>query len=182
MNLAKKTAKDGVYYTTPVFDGASYEEDIVPMLDSLGLDKSGAYKLRDGRTGKEFDQSSTVGMIYIMKLNHMVEDKLHARSVGPYSLITQQPLGGKAQLGGQRLGEMEVWALEAHGAAYTLQEMLTHKSDDVTGRYKVYEAIVRGDQVPDPGVPESFNVLIKELQSLGLQVDLFKSGKEEASE
>jgi DNA-directed RNA polymerase subunit beta len=118
----------------------------------------------------------------MMKLNHMVDDKLHARSVGPYSLVTQQPLGGKAQQGGQRLGEMEVWALEAYGAAYTLQEMLTYKSDDVTGRHKAYEAIVRGEDVPEPGVPESFNVLIKELQSLGLQVDLFKSGKEKVSE
>jgi len=117
-----------------------------------------------------------------MKLNHMVDDKLHARSVGPYSLVTQQPLGGRAQKGGQRLGEMEVWALEAYGAAYTLQEMLTYKSDDVTGRHKVYEAIVRGEDVPDPGLPESFNVLVKEFQSLGMRVDLFKRGKEEVCE
>ncbi|MBT3456186.1 DNA-directed RNA polymerase subunit beta [bacterium] len=180
--LLKETAKYGIRFNTPVFDGASYDGDVVHMLKDLGLPESGAFALRDGRTGEFFDQPATVGSIYMMKLNHMVEDKLHARSVGPYSLITQQPLGGKAQLGGQRLGEMEVWALEAHGAAYTLQEMLTHKSDDVTGRHKVYEAIVKGEEVPEPGIPESFNVLIKELQSLGLQVDLFKSGKEEVSE
>ena len=131
-------------------------------------------KIRDGRTGEYFDQPVTVGSIYMMKLNHMVDDKLHARSVGPYSLVTQQPLGGKAQMGGQRFGEMEVWALDAYGAAYTLREMLTYKSDDVSGRHKVYEAIVRGEDIPEPGFPESFNVLIKELQSLGLQVDLIK--------
>src|SRR5438132_10911266 len=136
----------------------------------------------NGRTGDNFQQPVAIGNIYMMKLNHMVDDKLHARSVGPYSLVTQQPLGGKAQQGGQRLGEMEVWALEAYGAAYTLQEMLTYKSDDVTGRHKAYEAIVRQEDVPEPGVPESFNVLIKELQSLGLQVDLFKGGKEKTSE
>jgi DNA-directed RNA polymerase subunit beta len=182
IELAKRTAKHGVPFQTPVFDGATYDEDIKPMLAELGLPEAGAFRLRDGRTGEYFDQPVTVGTIYIMKLNHMVDDKLHARSVGPYSLVTQQPLGGKAQMGGQRLGEMEVWALEAYGAAYTLQEMLTYKSDDVTGRHKVYEAIVRGEEVPDPGVPESFNVLIKELQSLALQVDLFKSGKEKVSE
>ena len=143
---------------------------------------NGAYKIRDGRTGDYFDQPVTVGSIYMMKLNHMVDDKLHARSVGPYSLVTQQPLGGKAQFGGQRFGEMEVWALGAHGAAYTLQEMLTYKSDDVSGRHKVYEALVRNEDVPEPGLPESFNVLIKELQSLGLRIDLFKSGKEEVGE
>lgn len=182
MDLARKTAKSGVYYKTPVFDGADFEQDIKPLLQDLQLSESGAFKIRDGRTGNYFDQPVTVGTIYMMKLNHMVDDKLHARSVGPYSLVTQQPLGGKAQMGGQRLGEMEVWALEAYGAAYTLQEMLTYKSDDVSGRHKVYEAIVRGEDIPDPGVPESFNVLIKELQSLGLQVDLFKSGKEKVSE
>lgn len=139
-------------------------------------------QLRDGRTGEFLDQPVTVGTIYIMKLNHMVDEKLHARSVGPYSLITQQPLGGKAQFGGQRLGEMEVWALQAYGAAYTLQEMLTYKSDDINGRHRVYEALVRNEEVPAPGLPESFNVLIKELQSLGLQVDLFRSGKEDVSE
>jgi len=180
--LAKTTAKEGVFFKTPVFDGAQFESDIRPLLTELGLPESGSYKLHDGRTGQTFDQPVTVGSIYVMKLNHMVDDKLHARSVGPYSLVTQQPLGGKAQLGGQRLGEMEVWALEAYGAAYTLQEMLTYKSDDVAGRHKAYEAIIRGEDVPEPGVPESFNVLIKELQSLGLQVDLFKSGKESVNE
>jgi len=182
MDLARKTAKSGVYFKTPVFDGADFDTDIKPLLQDLGLSTSGAFRLRDGRTGNYFDQPVTVGTIYMMKLNHMVDDKLHARSVGPYSLVTQQPLGGKAEMGGQRIGEMEVWALEAYGAAYTLQEMLTYKSDDVSGRHKVYEAIVRGEDIPDPGVPESFNVLIKELQSLGLQVDLFKSGKEKVSE
>jgi DNA-directed RNA polymerase subunit beta len=182
MKLAHKTAQQGVYFETPIFDGAQFDEDIKPLLEKLDLPVSGAFKLRDGRTGEYFDQPVTVGTIYVMKLNHMVDDKLHARSVGPYSLVTQQPLGGKAQLGGQRLGEMEVWALEAHGAAYTLQEMLTYKSDDVSGRHKVYEAIVRGESVPEPGIPESFNVLVKELQSLGLQVDLFKGSKENVSE
>lgn len=181
-SLAHKTAQQGVQYRTPVFDGAQYDTDIKPLIEDLNLPPVGAFRLIDGRTGEYFDQPVTVGCIYMMKLNHMVDDKVHARSVGPYSLVTQQPLGGKAQLGGQRLGEMEVWALEAYGAAYTLQEMLTYKSDDVSGRHKVYEAIVRGEDVPEPGVPESFNVLIKELQSLGLQVDLFKSGKEKASE
>lgn len=181
-SLARKTAQQGVQYRTPVFDGAQYDTDIKPLIEDLNLPPVGAFRLIDGRTGEYFDQPVTVGCIYMMKLNHMVDDKVHARSVGPYSLVTQQPLGGKAQLGGQRLGEMEVWALEAYGAAYTLQEMLTYKSDDVSGRHKVYEAIVRGEDVPEPGVPESFNVLIKELQSLGLQVDLFKSGKEKASE
>lgn len=182
IELGKKTAKAGVYFETPVFDGADYDTDIKPLLKELNLPDAGSFRLRDGRTGKYFDQPVTVGVMYTMKLNHMVDDKLHARSVGPYSLVTQQPLGGKAQMGGQRLGEMEVWALEAYGAAYTLQEMLTYKSDDVTGRHKVYEAMVRGEEVPDPGLPESFNVLVKELQSLGLQVDLFKSGKEKTGE
>jgi DNA-directed RNA polymerase subunit beta len=182
LELAKRTAKEGVLFATPVFDGAAFEKDIKPLLRECGLPESGIFKVRDGRTGEYFDQPVTVGAIYMMKLNHMVDDKLHARSVGPYSLVTQQPLGGKAQQGGQRLGEMEVWALEAYGSAYTLQEMLTYKSDDVGGRHKVYEAIVRSEEVPEPGVPESFNVLIKELQSLGLQVDLFKSGKEKVGE
>jgi DNA-directed RNA polymerase subunit beta len=182
MALGRKTAASGVFFSTPVFDGANFEQDIKPMLEEAGLPAEGIFRIRDGRTGEYFDQPVTVGCIYMMKLNHMVDDKLHARSVGPYSLVTQQPLGGKAQQGGQRLGEMEVWALEAHGAAYTLQEMLTYKSDDVNGRHKVYEAIVRSEDVPEPGVPESFNVLIKELQSLGLQVDLFKSGKEKIGE
>ena len=180
--LAQRTVKDGVHFTTPIFQGADFEEDIQPLLKDVGLPQAGTLMIRDGRTGQYFDQPVTVGVIYIIKLNHMVEDKLHARSVGPYSLITQQPLRGKAQFGGQRFGEMEVWALEAYGAGYALQEMLTYKSDDVTGRHKVYETIVRGDEIPDPGLPESFNVLIKELQSLGLQVDLFKTGKEELSE
>lgn len=182
MELAKASAKQGIKFKTPVFDGAQLDKDIKPLMRDLDLPEVGAFKLRDGRTGDYFDQPVTVGVIYMLKLYHMVDDKLHARSVGPYSLVTQQPLGGKAQLGGQRLGEMEVWALEAYGAAYTLQEMLTYKSDDVSGRHKVYEAIVRGEDVPEPGIPESFNVLVKELQSLGLQVDLFKSGKEKVGE
>jgi DNA-directed RNA polymerase subunit beta len=180
--LALKTAEHGVYYKTAVFDGAHYENDIKPMMDELSLPASGAFKLRDGRTSEYLDQPVTVGYIYMMKLNHMVDDKLHARSVGPYSLVTQQPLGGKAQQGGQRLGEMEVWALEAYGAAYTLQEMLTYKSDDVSGRHRAYNAIIRGEDIGEPGVPESFNVLIKELQSLGLQVDLLKASKENVGE
>lgn len=180
--LARETTKYGVRYETPAFDGASFSDDIQPMLRELNLPEYGAFRMRDGRTGEYFDQQVTFGSMYVMKLDHMVDDKLHARSVGPYSLVTQQPLGGKAQMGGQRLGEMEVWALEAYGAAYTLQEMLTYKSDDVAGRHKVYEAIVRGEEVPDPGVPESFNVLIKELQSLGLRVDLFKNGRENVGE
>jgi DNA-directed RNA polymerase subunit beta len=182
MNLARYTAKHGVSMKTPVFDGADYTAEIQPLLRSLDLPENGAFKLFDGRTGEIFDQPVTVGFIYMMKLNHLADDKLHARSVGPYSLITQQPLGGKAQFGGQRLGEMEVWALYAYGAAYTLQEMMTVKSDDVNGRIKAYEAIVRGDEVPEPGIPESFNVLVKELQSLGLQVDLFKTSKEQVGE
>jgi len=184
LELVERTAKQGLSFATPVFDGASFEEDIVPLLKKLGMNESASYFICDGRTGEYFEQPVTVGSIYMMKLNHMVDDKLHARSVGPYSLVTQQPLGGKAQFGGQRFGEMEVWALEAYGAAYTLQEMLTYKSDDVTGRHRVYETIVRGDgkEIPDPGLPESFNVLIKELQSLALQVDLFKGSREEISE
>jgi DNA-directed RNA polymerase subunit beta len=180
--LAQKTLDNGVAFNTPVFDGADYEKEIQPLLKDLKLPVNGTYKMYDGRTGMLFDQPVTVGYIYMMKLNHLADDKLHARSVGPYSLITQQPLGGKAQFGGQRLGEMEVWALYAYGAAYTLQEMLTIKSDDVNGRIKAYEALVRGEEVPDPGIPESFNVLVKELQSLGLQVDLFKTSKEQAGE
>ena len=177
--FARKVSEKGVHFQIPIFEGADFERDIQPLLKDCGLSTSGTYKIRDGQTGDYFDQPVTVGTIYMMKLNHMVEDKLHARSVGPYSLITQQPLGGKAQFGGQRFGEMEVWALEAYGAAYTLQELLTYKSDDVIGRHKVYETIVRGNDIPDPGIPESFNVLVKELQSLGLQVDLFKAGREE---
>jgi DNA-directed RNA polymerase subunit beta len=182
MELARRTAEDGVHFKTPVFDGATLEKDIAPLLKDLGLPSSGSFMVRNGRTGEYFEQPVTIGNLYVMKLNHMVDDKLHARSVGPYSLVTQQPLGGKAQQGGQRLGEMEVWAMEAYGAAYALQEMLTVKSDDVTGRHKAYQAIIAGDDLPEPGVPESFNVLIKELQSLNLQVDLLKLGKENVSE
>ncbi|UEM19359.1 DNA-directed RNA polymerase subunit beta [Skermanella mucosa] len=161
----------GVPFATPVFDGAR-EDDICRMLEMAGLDQSGQSTLVDGRTGEAFDRKVTVGYIYMLKLHHLVDDKIHARSIGPYSLVTQQPLGGKAQFGGQRFGEMEVWALEAYGAAYTLQEMLTVKSDDVSGRTKVYEAIVRGDDNFEAGIPESFNVLVKELRSLGLNVEL----------
>ncbi len=163
--------RKGVPMATPVFDGAR-EEDIVGMLHESGLKETGQVTLVDGRTGEAFDRKVTVGYIYMLKLHHLVDDKIHARSIGPYSLVTQQPLGGKAQFGGQRFGEMEVWALEAYGAAYTLQEMLTVKSDDVSGRTKVYEAIVRGDDNFEAGIPESFNVLIKELRSLGLNVEL----------
>ncbi|HEV8407566.1 MAG TPA: DNA-directed RNA polymerase subunit beta, partial [Sphingomicrobium sp.] len=165
------TLRQGVPMASPVFDGAR-EEDIVAMLQRAGLASSGQVTLVDGRTGEAFDRKVTVGYIYMLKLHHLVDDKIHARSIGPYSLVTQQPLGGKAQFGGQRFGEMEVWALEAYGAAYTLQEMLTVKSDDVSGRTKVYEAIVRGDDNFEAGIPESFNVLVKELRSLGLNVEL----------
>jgi DNA-directed RNA polymerase subunit beta len=166
--------KSGVPIATPVFDGAR-EPDIVAMLNEAGLDPSGQSRVYDGRSGEMFDRRVTVGYIYMLKLHHLVDDKIHARSIGPYSLVTQQPLGGKAQFGGQRFGEMEVWALEAYGAAYTLQEMLTVKSDDVAGRTKVYEAIVRGDDTFEAGIPESFNVLVKELRSRGLDVELNNS-------
>jgi len=168
--LAANTA-NGLPVATPVFDGA-HENDIVDLLEEAGLDRSGQVILIDGRTGETFDRKVTVGYIYMLKLHHLVDDKIHARSIGPYSLVTQQPLGGKAQFGGQRFGEMEVWALEAYGAAYTLQEMLTVKSDDVSGRTKVYEATVRGEDTFEAGVPESFNVLVKEMRSLGLNVEL----------
>ena len=148
-------------------------------LDDIVLDRSGKVTLRDGRTGEFFDNPITVGYMYILKLLHLVDDKIHARSTGPYSLVTQQPLGGKAQFGGQRFGEMEVWALEAYGAAHTLQEILTVKSDDVVGRVKTYEAIVKGENIPEPGAPEAFKVLIKELQSLALDVKVFSEQKEE---
>ena len=167
----------GVPIATPVFDGA-HEPDIVDMLKMAGLDPSGQSTLYDGRTGDTFDRQVTVGYIYMLKLHHLVDDKIHARSIGPYSLVTQQPLGGKAQFGGQRFGEMEVWALEAYGAAYILQELLTAKSDDVYGRAKIYEAIVKGEAAIEPGVPESFNVLIRELQSLCLDVELMKKPRE----
>lgn len=162
----------GLYVETPVFNGA-LEEEVEEFLDKAGLNKNGKMTLYDGRTGKSFDHDITVGYMYILKLHHLIDDKIHARSTGPYSLVTQQPLGGKAQFGGQRFGEMEVWALEAYGAAYSLQEMLTVKSDDVIGRVKTYESIVKGEQVPAPGVPESFKVLIKEMQSLGLDARVF---------
>ncbi len=170
------TVRNGIAIATPVFDGAR-EADIVEMLETAGLDTSGQVTLYDGATGEPFDRKVTVGYIYMLKLHHLVDDKIHARSIGPYSLVTQQPLGGKAQFGGQRFGEMEVWALEAYGAAYTLQEMLTVKSDDVSGRTKVYEAIVRGDDTFEAGIPESFNVLVKEMRSLGLDVELSHSDK-----
>jgi DNA-directed RNA polymerase subunit beta len=163
--------KDGVPFATPVFDGAS-EDEIKQMLDIAGLPRSGQVTLHDGRTGDAFDRQVTVGYMHVLKLHHLVDDKMHARSTGPYSLVTQQPLGGKAQFGGQRFGEMEVWALEAYGAAYTLQEMLTVKSDDINGRTKVYESIVKGDHKIDAGMPESFNVLVKEIRSLGIDIDL----------
>ena len=163
--------KLGVKYSTPIFDGASLE-DVGDELEEAGLPRDGKAQLYDGRTGEPFDEKTTVGQIYMMKLEHLVEDKMHARSIGPYSLITQQPLGGKAQFGGQRLGEMEVWALYAYGASNTLQEMLTYKSDDVDGRSEAYESIVKGENLPSPGVPESFNVLVRELQGLGLEVTL----------
>jgi DNA-directed RNA polymerase subunit beta len=163
--------KKGVPIATPVFDGARMS-DIEGMLVKAGLNTSGQVSLTDGRTGEIFERKVTVGYIYMLKLHHLVDDKIHARSIGPYSLVTQQPLGGKAQFGGQRFGEMEVWALEAYGSAYTLQEMLTVKSDDVSGRTKVYEAIVREQDNFEAGIPESFNVLVKELKSLGLNVDL----------
>jgi DNA-directed RNA polymerase subunit beta len=169
-----KNLSHGVPIATPVFDGAK-EADIEEMLKLAGFDASGQSTVYDGRTGDAFDRKVTVGYIYMLKLHHLVDDKIHARSIGPYSLVTQQPLGGKAQFGGQRFGEMEVWALEAYGAAYTLQEMLTVKSDDVAGRTKVYEAIVRGDDTFEAGIPESFNVLVKEMRSLGLNVDLHNS-------
>ncbi|MCH9808784.1 MAG: DNA-directed RNA polymerase subunit beta [Alphaproteobacteria bacterium] len=169
-------AKTGVAIATPVFDGA-HEPDIVEMLEQAGFDRSGQVQLHDGRTGEPFDRKVTVGYKYVLKLHHLVDDKIHARSIGPYSLVTQQPLGGKAQFGGQRFGEMEVWALEAYGAAYTLQEMLTVKSDDVAGRTKVYESIVRGDDAFEAGVPESFNVLVKEMRALGLNVELLDTEK-----
>jgi DNA-directed RNA polymerase subunit beta len=173
-HLGWAAKKKGYFVESPVFDGAKLEE-IKRALKEADLPESGKIILYDGKTGKTFDQPVTVGYIYMMKLSHLVDDKIHARSIGPYSLVTQQPLGGKAQFGGQRFGEMEVWALEAYGAAYSLQEMLTVKSDDVAGRSRVYENIVKGENPPEPGVPESFNVLVKELQSLGLDVELIES-------
>ena len=168
----------GIHVASPVFDGAT-EEDVWETIEEAGMSRDAKTVLYDGRSGEPFDNRVSVGVMYMIKLAHMVDDKLHARSTGPYSLVTQQPLGGKAQFGGQRFGEMEVWALEAYGAAYTLQEILTVKSDDVIGRVKTYEAIVKGENVPEPGVPESFKVLIKELQSLGMDVKMLSSDEKE---
>jgi DNA-directed RNA polymerase subunit beta len=165
----------GYEVETPVFHGAT-EREIDEWLEKAALPHGGKTELFDGSTGRPFAERVTVGYIYMMKLSHLVDDKIHARSIGPYSLVTQQPLAGKAQFGGQRFGEMEVWALEAYGAAHTLQEILTVKSDDVQGRSRVYEAIVKGENLPEPGVPESFRVLVKELQSLGLAVELGRDG------
>jgi DNA-directed RNA polymerase subunit beta len=173
VELARNLSK-GIPFATPVFDGA-HIADIENLLEKAGLSRSGQSYLYDGQSGERFKRPVTVGYIYMLKLHHLVDDKIHARSIGPYSLVTQQPLGGKAQFGGQRFGEMEVWALEAYGAAYTLQEMLTVKSDDVAGRTKVYESIVRGDDTFEAGIPESFNVLVKEMRSLGLNVELENS-------
>ena len=179
VHLGYAAKKLGWKVATPIFDGATYEEDIQGALKQAGLDPEGKSWLYDGRTGERFDNKVTVGYVYFLKLHHLVDDKIHARSTGPYSLVTQQPLGGKAQFGGQRFGEMEVWALEAYGAAYTLQEILTVKSDDVTGRVSTYEAIVKGHNVPAPGVPESFKVLVQELQALCLDVRVLdKDGNE----
>jgi len=177
-----RSAEPGTRVASPVFDGAK-EDEIVGLLDSTLptrdgvrlIDHTGKARLFDGRSGEPYPEPVSVGYMYILKLHHLVDDKIHARSTGPYSMITQQPLGGKAQFGGQRFGEMEVWALEAYGAAYSLQELLTIKSDDVNGRVKVYEAIVKGDNIPEPGIPESFKVLIKEMQSLCLNVEVLSS-------
>ena len=169
--------KEGVHIAVPVFDGAK-EEEISEAFKMAGLPDTRQITLYDGRTGEPFHHKVTIGYMYILKLHHLVDDKIHARSIGPYSLVTQQPLGGKAQFGGQRLGEMEVWALEAYGAAYSLQEFLTIKSDDVSGRVKAYESIVKGEDVLEPSLPESFNVLVKELQSLCINVDLIKEEEE----
>ena len=170
--------RKGWFIATPVFDGAM-EEDIQDLFKEADIPPTGKLWMRDGRTGEYFDNPVTVGIMYMLKLHHLVDDKIHARSTGPYSMVTQQPLGGKAQFGGQRFGEMEVWALEAYGAAYTLQEILTVKSDDVVGRVKTYEAIVKGENIPEPGIPESFKVLIKEMQSLALDVKMFNDRGEE---
>jgi DNA-directed RNA polymerase subunit beta len=171
-SLAKNVGT-GIHTATAVFDGAN-EEQVKDELERAGLPRSGQTVLFDGRTGEPFDEDVTVGIIYMLKLHHLADDKIHARSIGPYSLVTQQPLGGKAQFGGQRLGEMEVWAMEAYGAACTLQEFLTVKSDDVLGRTRIYESIVKGENVLEPGLPESFNVLVKELQALTLNIELIE--------
>lgn len=178
LHLGMAAREMNIHVATPVFDGAN-EEDVWETMTEAGLSRDGKTVLYDGRTGEAFDNRVSVGVMYLIKLEHMVDDKLHARSTGPYSLVTQQPLGGKAQFGGQRFGEMEVWALEAYGAAYTLQEILTVKSDDVVGRVQTYEAIVKGENLPEPGVPESFRVLIKELQSLGMDVKMLTDEQNE---
>jgi DNA-directed RNA polymerase subunit beta len=170
--------RSGIHVSSPVFEGAQ-ETELHDLLDKAGLDRTGQVVLFDGRTGEPFDQNVTVGVMYVLKLHHLVDEKLHARSIGPYSLVTQQPLGGKAQFGGQRLGEMEVWAMEAYGAAYSLQEFLTVKSDDVIGRTRMYESIVKGDYTLESGLPESFNVLLKELQALALDVELLETAPPE---
>jgi DNA-directed RNA polymerase subunit beta len=179
LKLAQKLTR-GVHFASPVFDGAR-EAEILGALEHADLPRTGQMILFDGRTGEAFDQDVTVGVMYMLKLHHLVDEKIHARSIGPYSLVTQQPLGGKAQFGGQRLGEMEVWAMEAYGAAYSLQEFLTVKSDDVVGRTRMYESIVKGEYALESGLPESFNVLIKELQSLGLDVELMETAPDAAA-
>ena len=178
LHLGMAARKLGIHVATPVFDGAT-EKDMWETVKEADMAKDGKTVLYDGRTGEPFHNRVSVGVMYYMKLSHMVDDKIHARSIGPYSLVTQQPLGGKAQFGGQRFGEMEVWALEAYGAAYTLQEILTYKSDDVVGRVKTYEAIVKGQPIPKPGVPESFRVLVKELQALGLDMKVLDADDQE---
>ena len=177
LHLGMAAKKLGVHVCTPVFDGASVEE-IYEMMDEAGMDRDGKTWLYDGKTGDPFENRVSVGVMYMIKLHHMVDDKIHARSTGPYSLVTQQPLGGKAQFGGQRFGEMEVWALYAYGAAYILQEMMTVKSDDVIGRVKVYEALVKGENVNSVGIPEAFRVLLKEFQSLGLNIEAIDANDE----
>src|SRR5699024_1283601 len=178
MHLGIAARSLGIHVASPVFDGAT-EQDVWDTLEEAGMSRDAKSALYDGRTGEPFDNRVSVGNMYMLKLAHMVDDKLHARATGPFSLVAEQPLGGKAQFGGQRFGEMEVWALEAYGAAYTLQEILTVKSDDVVGRVKTYESIVKGENVPEAGVPESFKVLIKELQSLGMDVKILSSEEEE---
>jgi DNA-directed RNA polymerase subunit beta len=178
-DIWQKHYHDGIHMASPVFDGVA-EDEVQGYLAEAGLPTGGQARLRDGRTGEEFDRDVTVGVMYMMKLHHLVADKIHARSIGPYSLVTQQPLGGKAQFGGQRLGEMEVWALEAYGAAYTLQEFLTVKSDDVAGRTRMYEKIFKGEYDLEAGLPESFNVLVRELKSLALNVELLKKDKDKS--
>ena len=178
LHLGYAARELGLYYATPAFDGIN-SKDLENIMKEAGMPVDGKQPVISGRTGEYFDSNVCVGIMYMIKLAHMVDDKLHARSVGPYSLVTQQPLGGKAQNGGQRFGEMEVWALEAYGAAYTLREILTVKSDDVVGRVKTYEAIIKGDNIPEPGIPESFKVLLKELQSLALDVRVLRDDQTE---